>query len=70
MSVQTLRGSGNRMKRKMYEIHAVECKATERGREYQKTEGFREGSRRIHTSGGKADEQGKGKVAQTWTRKF
>ena len=33
-------------------------------------QGFREGSRRIHTSGGKADEQGKGKVAQTWTRKF
>ena len=70
MSVQTLRGPGDRMPRELHEIHAVECQTTEDGREYQKTEGFREGSGRIHTSGGKTDEQGKEKVAQTWTRKF
>ena len=36
----------------------------------RKIEGFREGIGRIHTSGSKTDEQGKEKVAQTWTRKF
>ena len=70
MSVLDLRETGDRMPRKMHEIHAVERKETEGDRKHQKTEGIREGSGRIHTSGGKTDEQGKEKVAQTWTRKF
>ena len=70
MSVQTLRGPGDRMPRKMHEIYAVEHKETEGNRKHQETEGIREGSGRIHTSGGKTDEQGKEKVAQTWTRKY
>ena len=59
MSVLDLRETGDRMPRKMHEIHAVERKETEGNRKHQKTEGIREGSGRIHTSGGKTDEQGK-----------
>lgn len=58
MSVQTLCGSGDRMPRELHEIHAVERKETESDRKHQETEGIREGSGRIHTSGGKTDEKG------------